>query len=260
MSKEMKLLYMNSFSRSGETLMLRTLNTHKNISILHQLKRKDEEIELQYDVFKKIKKFKPDTMKLTDKEASILGISEEADTLLVKNAIFLNQDQKYSFMLLRNPYSVYASYKKLAHNLQDPRQQMSQWAKNIDPNLVRLVKEGDFLDAVMSLYLKKVSIEMMTSQSIIKYENFISKPKQSLNKLLKELSIGWDPSVLYAHKQYNRGEKGHGGIKLWQPINGEKANALPSDLSDIEKDRIYAYCSLIMDKAGYRIKNDKLIF
>ena len=66
MPRELKILYMNSFSRSGETLMQRTLNAHKNIAVLIQLKKQDKESQLQYDIFKKIKDARPKTILLSD--------------------------------------------------------------------------------------------------------------------------------------------------------------------------------------------------
>ena len=243
MSKEIKILYMNSFSRSGETLMQRTLNAHKNISTLIQLKKTGTEIKLQYDIFKTIKKNKPNTITLSEKEISELNIPANTDILLVKNAIFLNKEKKYSFMLLRNPYSVYSSYKKMVASQKDPRQQMKNWVHNIDSNLLGIINTGDFLDAFMS-----------------KYENFINDPENTLRSLLSDLSINWDPSILTAHENYEVGKTGHGGIKLWQPIRGEKAGKLPLDLSSSEMDRIYGYCSTIMDKVGYRIQDSNLLY
>lgn len=260
MSRELKLLYMNSFSRSGETLMQRTLNAHKNISALIQLKKTGTEIELQYEIFKKIRVSKPDTITLTEEEFTTLELPEETKILLVKNAVFLNKENKYSFMLLRNPYSVYASYRKLSNSLKDPRQQMRNWANNIDQNLIDLVDYGDFLEAVMSIYLKKTLTEINTSNTIVKYENFIAEPEKTLKTLLKELSVDWDPAVLEAHEQYEIGELGHGGIELWQPIRSEKANMLPENLSDSEIFRIYGFCSILIDRAGYDIRNNRLIF
>lgn len=260
MSRELKILYMNSFSRSGETLMQRTLNAHKNIASLVQLEKQDKESKLQYDVFKKIKEERPASIILSDSEFSELDLADETTILLVKNAIFLNDKKRYSFMLLRNPYSVYASYQKLANHLNDTRQQMRNWANHIDRKLLRLVNNGDFLDALMSLYVKKTFIEYATSSAVIKYEAFISQPEETLKQLLETLSIDWDESVLYAHEHYDVGEKGHGGIKLWQDIQGEKANQLPTTLSEMEYDRIYGYCSTLLETTGYDIENGKLLF
>src|SRR5688572_15115142 len=118
----MRILYMNSFSRSGETLMLRTLHAHRDICALHQLLRAQDETEHQYNVFKKVRVEKPATIELSEEEARVVE-ARGKPVLLVKNAIFEMDQPHYGFVLARNPFSAYASYRKLADGLEDPRSQ-----------------------------------------------------------------------------------------------------------------------------------------
>ena len=248
MAKTYRILYMNSFSRSGETLMLRTLNAHRKIHVLHQLHQTKDEIELQYDIFKKIKYDKPTELRLETEEIEKLGIEESKEILLVKNAIFLNRDSTFSFELLRNPFSVFASYQKLASNLPDNRMQMKNWAKNINGLLIYNIKNMDFLDAFFSIYLYKVSKEIEISDALIRYEDFVEDHRTYLSRLLEKLGIEWDEAVVSAETKYADGEMGHGGIHLWHPIDGSRAWKLPRNLSKSEKHRIFAYTAKMLER------------
>lgn len=247
----MKIIYMNSFSRSGETLLARSLNAHKNIRTLHQLYNLSEESEELYDVFKRIKINKPRTIEISNNERIAIGIKDE-EFLLVKNAIFEIKDSHYGFILVRNPFSVFASYKKMVNRI-EPRSQMRRWAGNIDKNLLPIVENERLIDAFCALYLRKMDQVLNHNLPIIHYEKFVKDPKAELKKLLKELNLSWDNNVLLSHEHYPEGKKGHGGIRLDKPIFSNNYDELPK-LSEEEKSVIYGYTSSLLIKLSYKVK------
>lgn len=249
-SPAMRILYMNSFSRSGETLMLRTLHAHREICALHQLLRAQDETEHQYNVFKRVRASTPEAIALSDEESRAID-ARGKPVLVVKNAIFEIDHPHYGFILVRNPFSAYASYRKLAGALENPRSQMRRWAQNIDHALVPVVDYGDFLEAFCALYARKMGSLLGRGLPVVHYEAFVAEPEKTLRGLLAALGLEWDGNVLKAHAAYPAGKKGHGGMDLSAPIALNNSHALP-DLGALERDRIYSYVSGVARQYGYR--------
>ena len=246
----MRILYMNSFSRSGETLMLRTLHAHRDLCVLHQLLHAREETEHQYNVFKEVKRRTPDTIELSAEEKNAVG-ARDKPVLVVKNAIFEVPRPHYGFVLVRNPFSVYASYRKLMGGVENPRIQMKRWAQNIDGELLPIVEFGGFLEGFCALYARKMGALLNSGLPVIRYEDLVSHPERSLRALLGALQLEWDENVLHAHEAYPAGKKGHAGTDLSAPISSSNHDLLP-ELEEWERARVYSYVSGIARQYGYR--------
>ena len=248
----MQILYMNSFSRSGETLMLRTLQVHKDVEVLHQLYKLADEDKKLYDVFKIIKHELPNEVSQIEHDPLPF---ERNKFLVVKNATFENSESHKGFILVRNPFSTYMSYKKLASKLKDDRKQMRNWARAIDPLLLKTVNSGSFLEAFTALYVRKMGALTYIKQPIIRYEDFVKNPENQLYSLLSALDIPWDENVLKAHEFFEENLKGHGGINLSKPITNQ-FNPDISSLTNEEIIYIYNSCSSILRYYGYGLSEN----
>ncbi|MEP2773884.1 MAG: hypothetical protein ABJH05_17150 [Fulvivirga sp.] len=246
----MQILYQNSFSRSGETLLLRCFEQHPRVKVLHQLLDLKDEHKLQYDIFKHIKSQKPSNINFSEEEKSILGIVNE-DILLVKNATFEVRKPHYGFTLIRNPFSVYKSYMTLGNEV-DIRLQMRRWINQIDKRLLFVLNETDLVHSFCAIYTRKMGVLININQPLIRYEDLVSDSKNALLKLCKHLNLTFHQELLFSHENYPKDKKGHGGIDLSAPIMNNDFNKLP-ELSEYEEHIIYSYTSNILKLCKYKI-------
>lgn len=251
-----RIYHMHSFSRSGETLLLRCLNAHPNIHVVHQINAEDKPEDIALHNFLKDYKEKviPHEHPLVE-EASV----KNEDVILLKNAAWANSYEHNGFILARNPFAVANSFKMVDENERRHKRRKRQyrrWAKGIDKNLVPFVNdEEDSFVNFSVLYAAKMGDAVELNQEIIYYEDFVINPEASLRKICSVLQVEWDSSVLKSHELYSEGEYGHGGIPLWKDIHSGSLHSykkLPQ--ADIYK--IYGVTRSVIKKLGYKFDGD----
>ncbi len=84
----------------------------------------------------------------------------------------------------------------------------------------------------------------------VRYENFVSDPEQYLRKIVAHLGLSWDDKVLKSHEAYAEGQTGHGGIKLWKPIN-QGSNEKYQKLTAQQRAHIYGISWEVLSRYGY---------
>jgi len=100
---------MASFSRCGETLMLRCLNAHPDIHVVHNLKAPPESKE-DFGLFRLLQKYEPATIERDNAIVQAAGVGN-AKIIVVKNAVWEHAHPFEGFVLARNAFSVTESFK-----------------------------------------------------------------------------------------------------------------------------------------------------
>lgn len=254
---EYPLYEMSSFSRSGETLMLRCLQAHPDIEVISQIREPDEErdVDLFWSVINKGKMAIDAADPLTAHRLPHAGTR-----FVVKNFAWTTPGKRQGFVLIRNPFSVVVS----AHrHTEDPKKEAKQraqqirWCRNIDKLMVPFIESIDNLTAYLALYNRKMLHDRRSGMPFVRYEDFVSDPEIWLRKIVAHLGLEWSPRVLESHLDYKEGETGHGGIKLWQPINMgsmDKYKALEPELAS----KVYSLTQDVLRVYGYRWNGDEI--
>jgi hypothetical protein len=244
------IYFMTSFARSGETLLLRCLDAHPCISVLHQIRKKKQEPPAAKILLSKIKERASTRIWFPRGLASAFDHS----ILLVKNMVWVHRYPYRGFTLARNPYSIIASMKKMAvaknETNEFQRQRLIRWAGGICPSLRDFAATGDEVAVLATLYREKMDAALRTGHPVVHYEDFVSDPEQSLRRILGHINLPWDGRVLASESGYAPGEIGHGGIELWKPVEPARAT-YGGGLTDAEVDTISSITENTRSALGY---------
>jgi hypothetical protein len=259
MKKTHRILHMASFSRSGETLFLRCLDAHPAIHVVHQIRLKDRDCDL--DLFKFLMNYEYTEIESNHPLVKKCGVPKGA-TIVLKNAVWTHQFPFNGFVLVRNPFSVIQSFKitsESADKFKSRKKQLNRWASDIDPILIPAINHIDNYESVSALYNRKMGPLACSGLPIVSYEKFVSNPQETLFSLITKLQIDWDSSVLESHLKYHHGEYGHGQIKLWEPIHSASLNSwkkLPEQILS----RIYGITWNTLQTYGYKFDGKQIDF
>lgn len=254
-----EIYQMTSFSRSGETLILRCLDAHPDLHVVHQIKAPDEKND--FKLFRYLQRYPHQKISADEPVVKAVNPSPGAH-LVVKNAVWCHGYPYKGIALVRNPFSVYRSFnienepvKGFLHR----KAQMYRWSLGIDPNITPSISKASNLENFCALYNRKMYDIIKSGVKIIHYENFVSDPERYLRIILDEMGVPWNESVLHSHENYSEGDVGHGGIKLWKPIHqGSKDSYKKVGSADFS--RIYGLTFPIFSMLGYQFTADgKLI-
>lgn len=251
------IYHMASFSRSGETLMLRCLNAHPQIEVVHQIRHRDTPKDVE--LFNFLMEY-PDKEIPSDHPKVSHRSLKPNSVLLLKNAVWCHATPRQGFTLVRNPFSVVTSaYRDTTDEAQQQRQRRQQlrWAHGIDPLTLPMAAGESTLHGFLALYARKMLQDWHDGLPFVRYEDFVTSPETILRKIVTQLGLDWSPRVLSSHEDYHEGQIGHGGIKLWQPINAGSMDKY-SRLSPSDKATVYAMTNEVLRRYGYTWDGESL--
>lgn len=253
------IVLMDSFSRSGETLLLRCLNAHSRLRAVHDLAAQNTKAE--NDMFAAIRQ---EGLTEIDGESPLLeGVEPppEGGMFVLKNATW-HAPQTFTkhFTLIRNPFSVAMSCRAVEDPQSDALHRIYlRWTREIAPELRQHFQRRDNLDIILALWSIKVSAALQAKRPIVFYEELVEHPEATLRALLTYLGLEWEDRVLHSHLDYEVGVQGHGQIPLDAPIHAGSAHSylgLPGGTFD----RIFAATYATFHACGYRFNDGVLGF
>lgn len=253
-----RIFHMNSFSRSGETLLLRALDAHPNIHVVHQVREPDTQADL--DLWHFLMSYKPKEIDHSHELIQNAKVKPGA-VLVLKNAVWTHKHSHNGFVLARNPFAVANSFKIVQEDeekFKKRKLQYIRWAKYIAPEILPFIKaETDSLTSLCALYNVKMGPLVSYDQPIIRYEEFVSEPKHYLMRICRHLGCDWDEAVLNSHERYEEGEYGHGRIPLWKPIHqGSLHSYLDLPIPVFQK--VHCLTKQVYENLGYRLVDGKI--
>jgi len=249
---------MASFSRSGETLVLRALSAHPDLAVVHQLHAPDSGEDLE--LFKYLKN--QDVQRISPEHPKVAHRKDvrSARAMILKNAVWEHAHPFEGFILVRNPLAVIASARTLTETPEaerNHRNQVRRWGRDIDKRMLPFLADCDNTTAFCALFTRKMTALYASGLPIVRYEDFVRKPDSVLRRLVHHLGVPWDEAVLRSHELYSEGEFGHGRIKLSQPINTQSLHKYMV-IDRKLKSKIYSLCFPIFHLFGYDFDGEKV--
>ena len=251
------VFHMNSFSRSGETLMLRTLNAHPRIRVVHHIikptARKD------YRLYETLRAHREPTIDIDHRAVRHCKLSSN-QILLLKNSVWEHEGRWVGFILIRNPFSVMSSanfMNETPASKAKHEDQIIKLARSIDVGMLPYLREVNNLVGFCLIYNREMILAHQSGMPIVHYERFVMNPAETIAKILNYLEIEWDDHVMRAHEDYQEGQLGHGNIKLWLPIHSGSLHSykkLPTDVLN----EIYALTAPALKLYGYKFVDGEL--
>ena len=255
---------MASLARSGETLLLRTLNAHSRIHVVHNLYKSDNQEE--EGLFKYLIEHKSPTLWNRNKLLKGLGI-RPGDVIVLKQSVWEHDYPFNGFVLARNPISVYASLK----HYDDPHHH-ENWEKNWIKNTERMIRWLNHIDlSIVADFTNRTPVEQFclfynrrmeglikAGLPIIHYEKFVTDPVSELKAIMDLLDLAYEDQIYDAHLSFADGDEGHGKINLGKPINSESIYKFRNLISREEFEEIHRKTRSVGMFLGYEMSFSKI--
>ncbi|WP_027179393.1 hypothetical protein [Maridesulfovibrio bastinii] len=252
-----RVFFMASFSRSGETVLLRHLNAHPEIVVPYNIKAQETERSLQ--LFDYVRN--NNVSSLSDKECAQFGIKKPV--VLLKQ-IWEHIHSFNGFILVRNPASVVSSILRQAKDgdIHKVISNVRRWAGMIDESLSLPISDNidrkNMIAAIASTWARRMQGLYNTEKQVFYYEDFVCNPEINLRRICKHLNINFAEEMLHAHKNYKEGIIGHGGIQLSSKIHTRSLYSYQDELTQEEFDLIRIITLPIANAFGYSLKWNKV--
>lgn len=250
------VLHIFSMARSGETLLLRALSAHPQISIVHNLR----EVELLEDLrlFNYLRESENQFVWGESKMCLHKNLKPK-DILILKQGVWEHNYDYKGISLIRDPRAIYSSlisYDKGLSNeqkIENFKTRILAWAKGIDEQLFNdLNKDISNLERFVLFYNRRMAA-IRDDLSIFRYEDMCENPRAVLTKIVDDLGLPQNESVFNSHLLFEKGQKGHGKIDLSKPIHSQSFNNWKLVLSEKDIDFINEHCAYYMKTYGYSI-------
>lgn len=243
-----KIIYMMSFSRSGETLLQRHLAQNPKLHIGYDLSVKDSSPEIRLK--RHLMRHNPTS--LSPDEVEQFGVTAGK---VVAKAIWPHENQS-GFILARHPLAIVGSIaaKHTARKAQSLAEKISRICGYVDPAL-QMLPSGSDLDSltvkIASAWAARMRRALASGSPVIRYEDFVTDHESALSILCQQLGVDLTPEMLAPEKAYPTGMMGHGGLRLDAPIDPARAFATASGLSEWQRETTLAICADTMRRLGY---------
>lgn len=251
------IFHMASMARSGETLLLRTLQAHPKIHVVHNLRKTDDNFEEK--LFKYLMNHQGATIWRGNRY--LRGVKIQSNqVLLLKQSVWEHRYPFKGFVLARNPLSIFASLKfydvpKGQNDWEvfwkENSARFIRWLNDIDPELVAGFEKLNPVQQFCSFYNRRMEPLSRTGLPIIYYEKFVRDPESSLREILRAFNLPWENQMLQSHMDYQKGEEGHGKVDLSHPITAESIYKYQELLSESEFSEIVQETKNVFGAYGY---------
>jgi len=262
-----EIYHMASMARSGETLLLKILNSHSQINVVHNLEEKDSSEEEK--AFNYLKGYSLKHISRTNKFIKYLNL-EKGQVILLKQGVWQHPYSFNGFILSRNPISIYASLKTYDTNHPDfdleknfwfeNRNRINRWLKDINPSLVNDSGSEKPEEEFCKFYNYRMGSLLNTQLPVIRYEDLVNDPENELEKICKILNLPFEFQILNAHEHYDEGVVGHGKNVLSKPISKKSLNKYKNIVTDKEFEFIARQTKGVYEKYGYKLSDNEILF
>lgn len=237
-AEKIPIFHMASMARSGETMVLRDMSVHPNITVASEVFDRDH--SLASELRERFKKHESDTFSLTRNEKALIGY-KPGSILLVKQGVWEHKHPFKGFVLARNPASVYASlidydsikfdkqyFRSLirrvrykAGHTSTNKARLTRWMKDIDPDLCDTYQNhNQDLDTIFcSFYNRRMGALADLGLPIIHYEEYVTNPAKFYSIICQHLGLEESEALGNAHQHFSGNSKGHGRTDLTAPVN-----------------------------------------
>ena len=224
-ARKIPVFHVASMARSGETVLLRSLDAHSRIRVVHNLRSHDT--QNQQALFEHLQRHEPQTIRIDHELLRGSGIRPD-HALVLKQGVWEHPAPFRGVVLARNPASIYASLRTydvaehgddLDANWRFNEERLLHWARAMDPLLERTIAGLPPLLQFSAFYNRRMMGLWETGLPVVHFERLIVDPEAALRAILAELGLAYEEGVARAHELYRPGELGHGHIELAAPFS-----------------------------------------
>jgi len=257
LSFRVPVFHLASMARSGETLLLRSLNSHSRIHVAHNLQQSDNEKEEQ--LFRYLMQCKATSVRSGNPRLEHLDI-RRGQVIVLKQSVWEHQYPFNGFLLARNPVSIYSSLKYYdepgqqetwLENWPKNTDRMTRWLRTIDSSLVDGFANLSPIDQFCTFYNRRMGQLISTGLPVVFYENFVLDPVSVLRRIVNLLNLRFEDRLCNSHLVYEDGLVGHGNINLGKPINSKSIFKYMNTLSLADFDEINQKTRYVSRQLGY---------
>lgn len=234
MQDDLRIVHMASLARSGETMVLRALDAHPAVHVVHDL----HEVNTAADqaLYRLLRLWPAARLPRWQLEQHIAPglVAAGRSVLLLKQGVFAPRHAAAGFGFIRNPYAVFCSLwhydARLAGQTPTPALNLRHWRERRLPRLLvwadaslpallpALRAEADPVRQFLLYWQARVAQILATQACVLTYEEFVTAPEDALRRICQAIALPWDAALLQAHRRHPAGRRGHGGIDLSAPI------------------------------------------
>jgi hypothetical protein len=264
-----RLVHMASMARSGETMLLNTLNKHSRIKIAGQL---EDTIEGQ----RRLKLFKTWELSYIDTAHPLfadLGLNE-SDIVIIKQGIWEHPWAFEGFILVRNPVSIYASLMRYDHvalrslegilhylgmssakrRLKGNYWRFYRWFRDVDIDLYDRLDSLNVLDLFCCFYNRRMGRLLDLGLPVVHYEHLVSEPEAALDKLCSMISVPFESGMLDVRSS----KVGHGKNDLGRAISDISLYQV-DNLRVSEINQVLTKTCSTWRRYGYELQDGRLV-
>jgi hypothetical protein len=256
---------MASMARSGETLLLKLMNAHDRVVIVHNLSEQDTVYKNK--AFEFFKTFYIN--KISKKHKIVKPYKLKGNqVLLLKQGVWKHKKPFMGFILSRNPVSIYASlkaYDKLHPEYDSENnfwfensKRLERWMNDMEPEKTAWISKQNPIDQFCSFYNIRMNDLHSTGLPIIRYEDLLTDTQEVLQKICATLNIEMDDAMLKSHEQYESGAVGHGQNDLSKPIDTSSLFKYKKNVTQEEFEIIKEKTQVVHEKFGYELKESEV--
>lgn len=230
----LRIVHFASLARSGETMLLRALDAHPQVHVVHDLRAINTDDEQR--LYRLLRVWPLPTLPRAALDAQIAPghVATERRVLLLKQGVFAPRHRAPGFGLIRNPYAVFCSLwsydARLAGQVPTPALNLHHWLERRLPRLLvwadaslpallpALRRESDPVRQFLLYWRARTEQILARHETVVAYEDFVRDPARALRAICAGSGLTFDPAMLDAHRRWPAGARGHGGIHLDAPI------------------------------------------
>lgn len=242
------IFHMASLARSGETMLLKSLTTHPNIKVVHNINA--VETPENVSLFSFLRSFEQNEIHFEHPEVKHLNL-KPGDIILIKQGVWKHPTTFKGFILARNPASVFYSLMNYDNEKwKGAEKRIKRWSKDMCPEILEHFDEKSSVEQFCLFYNTRMKELLSRGLPIIKYENLVRDKENELRDICILLGVPFQKEIVEAHKKYRSGEIGHGKNDLGRKIDTsslEKYKSLPKEYID----HIMELTQVVTKKLGY---------
>lgn len=239
MQEDLRIAHLASLARSGETMVLRALDAHPAVHVVHDLHAINSEADQALYRLLRVWPAAHLPRWQLDRHIAPGLVAPGRSVLLLKQGVFAPRHAVAGFGLVRNPYAVFCSLwhydARLAGQTPTPALNLHHWRERRLPRLLvwadaslpslrpALAAEADPVRQFLLYWQARVAQIAAAQRCVITYEDFVNSPEAALRRICQAIDLPFDPALLQAHGRHPAGRRGHGGIDLSGPIHSAPA-------------------------------------
>ncbi len=254
-SFEVPVYHMASMARSGETMMLSLLNRHSQLQVVHNLRRQDEQYEL--DLFEYLRTCEQQVL-----ESDHLLVApyqlQAGQKLVLKQGVWEHRSEFKGVVLARNPISIFASLltydgpanERGEFDWSNNEKRLATWMDDIDPGLNEQLKSKGPVEQFALFYNRRMGKLFQSGLPIFRYEDIVRHPQEQLREILGHFDVTWEPAMLDPHEA---AYEGHGKNLLGLPVSRQSLTKYSVVLNEKTFDQLKRLTVETASQFGYKL-------